>query len=295
MRVRFLLYSIERANRVNRKFVWIGQALSRVFPKVKYDLPRAGVDISAEKYLTASFFSALVYGVVFFLFFDALFYMRDGALMQGNTLAAGAIGLLFSVVFFFIHAIYPGLVSRNYASGIDDSLLFALNSMLIQVSSGVSLFHAMSNVSKAGYGSISKEFGKVVQDISSGESEAMALEKLALKTRSEYLKKISWQLLTSLRSGASLKGALTTVVDSLNTAQLRAIRDYAGELNILILLYLMLAAAIPTLGITFLVILSAMGGSSIGPEHILFITLFAGVMQLGLIGFIKTRIPKVYL
>ena len=33
------------------------------------------------------------------------------------------------------------------------------------------------------------EFENVVKDISAGESEAHALEKLALKTRSEYLKK----------------------------------------------------------------------------------------------------------
>ena len=246
-----MLFSIERANNVNRKFVWIGEKLSKIFFKVKYDLEKAELEISPEKYLTAAFFSALVYGILLFGLFYGLFYLRDSAITATNSILAFAIGCVFFVVFFFLHMVYPGITAKKYAAGIDQSLMFALKSMLIQVSSGVSLFDSMVNISKAGYGSVSKEFGEVVQDVSAGESEAKALEKLALRTKSSYLRRTSWQLLTSIRSGASLEGALSSVVLTLTAQQIRAIRDYAAELNMWILLYLLLAAAIPTLGITF--------------------------------------------
>lgn len=295
MRIMFLLYSIEAVDKINRKFVWVGYRLKHIFPGLGLDLERAGIKTSPEKYLTASFFSAIMYGIISFSFFYLLFFLRDAVITSDNTFTSVALGLFFLIIFFLLHVIYPGIIANKYAAGIDQSLMFALKSMLIQVTSGVSLFNAMVNVSKSNYGAVSNEFGDVVKEISSGHSETKALEKLALKTKSEYLKKTSWQLLTSLRSGASLQGALSTVVTSLNNQHIRAIKDYAAELNLWILLYLLLAAAIPTMGVTFLVIMSAMAGLNIGQEAIVIIIIGAALMQIALIGFVKTRIPKVYL
>src|SRR3989344_1953832 len=289
-----MLYSAERAEKISRRFLWIGERLSAFFFNVRYDLAKAGIELSAEKYLTASFFSALVYGLGFFILFFFLLVIRDGGIVPENGLMSLYIGAAFLIVFFLLHLIYPKIVARKYAAGIDQSLMFALRSMLIQVSSGVSLFEAMVNVSKSNYGLVSKEFENVVREISSGESEARAIEKLAVKTQSEYLKKTSWQLLISLRSGASLKSALSSVVELLNNQEIRSIKDYNAELNFWILMYLMLAAAIPALGITFLVLLSAMAGASIGQGHIIATVLAAAAMQVVLIGFVKTRVPRVY-
>ncbi len=283
MRVTFLIFSIERANRINRKFIWIGERIAKFIPGLRPDLEKAGLHIAPERYTTASVFSAAVYGMAFFFMTFFLFYLRDEFVTPKNTYMSIGLGLMFSAIFFVLHIIYPGIIANKYAAGIDQSLMFALKSMLIQVTSGVSLFNAMVNVSKSNYGTVSKEFDNVVREINAGESEAKALEKLALRTKSEYLKKTSWQLLTSLRSGASLKGALATVVESLNNQQIRAIKDYAGELNLWILLYLLLAAAIPTLGVTFLVIMSAMAGISIGVEALAFIIIMAASMQVVLI------------
>ena len=240
MRVRFMLFSIERANNVNRHFVWIGEKLSSIFFKVKYNLTTAGIEISAEKYLTAAFFSAAVYGLLFFGLFYFLLFARDAAITAESSILSALIGSAFFCVFFFLHMIYPGIMAKGYASGIDKSLLFALKSMLIQVSSGVSLFDAMVNVSRADYGVVSKEFEDLTKEISAGESEAKALEKMALSTKSDYLKKTTWQMLTAIRSGASLQGALSSIVQTLTSNQARAIKDYAAELNLWILVYLLL-------------------------------------------------------
>ncbi len=295
MRVRLMLFSIERARNINRRFIWIGEKLSGVFFKLKYDLGNAGIEIEAEKYLTASFFSALAYFAMFFLLFFGLMFVRDGAVLPQNTLFSLGVGTAFFFVFFMLHVFYPKIMSQKIASSIDNSLLFALKSMYIQVTSGVSLYESMVNVSKSDYGVVSKEFGEVVRDISSGESEPKALEKLALKTKSEHLKKTCWQLLNSIRSGASVQGSLQSIVNVLTREQERAIKNYAAELNMWILMYLLLAAAIPTLGVTFLVILSSMGGASVGPEHIVTIVIGAFVIQVILIGFVKNRVPKVFL
>jgi len=295
MRARFMLYSIEKASKINPRFVWVGKRLSGLFFSMKYDLASADFDLEPEKYLTACVFSALGYGMIAFLGFSMLLFARDGLFIQGNTLLALGFSLAAFIFFFLLHVFYPKLQAKKLASGIDNTLLFALKAMNVQVNSGLSLFEAMSNVSKSDYGLVSESFAAVVRDISTGESETKALEKMAMKTKSEHLRKTAWQLLNSIQSGASVQGALKSLVLELTRAQERAIKDYAAELNMWILMYLLLAAAIPTLGVTFLVVLSAMGGANVGQEHVILIVLGAFAVQIALIGFVKNRVPRVFL
>jgi len=97
-----------------------------------------------------------------------------------------------------------------------------------------------------------------------------------------------------MKSGASLKGAITSIVEILTNYQHRMIKDYTAELNLWILMYLLLAVALPALGITFVVILSSLAGASIQEFHIWLLVGAAIVNQIVLTGFIKNRIPKVY-
>lgn len=289
-----MLYSIERANNINRKFVWIGERLKGIFANLKYNLQQVDIRILPEKYLTAAFFSALVYGIIFFFVFYALFFFRNSEISPQNSLLSFLIGFAFFCIFFLLHVLYPGIMAKNYAKSIDQKLIFALKSMLIQVNSGVSLFDALVNISRSNYGTVSREFKALTKNISSGESETKALEKLALKTKSDYLKKTTWQLVSSIKSGASLQKALGSIVANLASQQTREIKNYAAELNLWILMYLLLAAAVPTLGITFLVILSSLGGAAIGPEHVLLIVFGSFAIQMVLIGFVKNKAPQVF-
>ena len=294
MRVKFVLFSIEQAKRFNKRSLVIGDFLKKVFVGIKYDLKKAELGIEAKEYLTAAFFSATIYGLAFFVIGTGLIFLRDGtieAVFPINFL----IGFVFFVLFFFLHIIYPGLIAKRIAFGIDQNLIFALKSMYIQVKSGVPLFNSIKNIANSDYGIVSKEFRTIIQEIVSGTSEAKAIEKMALRTKSEYLKKAAWQIITSIKSGASIAGALETTINTLTTNQLRAIKSYSAELNLWILMYLLLAAAIPTLGITFLIILSSMGGTNITQEYVIGIIFFAFVVQIVLIGFVKNRKPKVIL
>ncbi len=295
MRVMLLLFSLESADKLSRRLTWIGKLLAKAFFNVKYDLRRAELPIGAEQYLTASFFSALAYGLFFSAFFTALFFVKTQTMALPTLALCGGLGVLFFLLFLEIHAMYPALLAQQVASNIDRNLLFALKSMLVQISSGVSLYDSMVHVSRGNYGVVSKEFAAVVQEISTGFSEKQALEGLALKTKSEYLKRTCWQLVTAMQSGSSLQGALNSVVTVLLNFQLRSIKDYAAELNLWLMLYLLLAAAVPTLGITFLVILSSLSGASIGPTHLYQAVIGSFLLQAVLIGFIKTRVPRVYL
>lgn len=281
---------METARKIPASLAGIGRLLNNFFPKTQEDLDKAHISLSSEKYFAAAFFSSLVYAFLLLVFLAGLLWV------QGQLDAAKIfLALLFSAtvfgLFLFLHSIGPKIAARKYAAGVDKNLVSALNNLQAQVASGIPLFEAMVNVGKANYGEASLEFESMTKEMAAGENEISVLEKKMNKTGSEFLKKTCWQLLSSLRSGSSTEGALTSVADSLSSEQFRSIKKYTAELNLWILLYLLVATAIPTIGITFLVVLSAMAGISIGPEVILGMVFFAAMLQAVLIGFVKTRVP----
>lgn len=292
MRIRFMLLKVEHIY-VLSKYKNIGRLLEKFFKNIGKELVTAQIPLNAVDYLTLSFFSALLYGGILFFIILLVNLLKPEFGFQA-VFQAFSLGLLFFMIFLFLHTFYPKIMSGKVASEVDENLTVALKSMLIQVSSGVTLFDSMKNIASANYGKISKEFASVVQRISSGGNELQALELLAAETKSEYLNKTVWQMITSLRSGSSLNNSLSAIVNSLSEMQSRAIKAYAGELNMMILMYMLVAAAIPTIGITFLVILSAIGGSSVEESTIVTAVGAAFVLQVVLIGLVKNRVPKVY-
>lgn len=287
-----MLFPLGKIRKLNRRFLWIGSRLEIFFYSLKYDLIDADIENDIQEYLTASFISAAIYFLLGAFFGFLLAYIRGISGQLAFFISAG-IGLSFFVLFFALHILYPKIIAKQKSAEIDESLIFALNNIMIQLSSGIGLYDAMANASKAGYGIVSKEFGKIVDDINSGMCELKAIEKAALKSKSDYFKKALWQVITSMRSGASLYGALSSVVDSLNRKQSRAIRNYSAELNLWILIFLSGAAAIPSLGITFVIMLSALGGASIKEIDLVFIAAGAILFQIFVIGLVRTRVPKV--
>lgn len=290
MRVRFLLLSIEQANALPSRVVGLGTNIARIFPSLRPTLKLAHLPITAENYSAAALVSALAYGLVFGILFTIIGFFSTQGL---NAFQVGiSMGFVTALAAFTLHLFYPHIIAQQSAGGVEQGLMFALRSLQIQVNSGVSLYDAMANVARSNYGNISQEFEMVVQEINAGVNEATALERLALRTDSAFLKKTVWQLVTNIRAGSPLSSALQSIVTTLTEYQSRAIKGYAAELNMWILIYLLIAAALPTIGITFMVILSSIGGSEIKPDTIYQTIIAAFVIQVILIGFIGSRAPR---
>jgi flagellar protein FlaJ len=288
-----LLFPLDATNKISGPLLYAGNFLSKLFFSLKYDLQKAELQIDAERFCVAAILSAAIYAVIFFfvgIVFGIMIFRELG--LQSIIIAFG-----FSFFSFFgfliFHIISPKLAAQQIASMVDQELLFALRSILIQISSGISLFDSMRSISRSNFGQVSKEFGYVVKDINTGMSETQALEKLAFKTKSEILKKTVWQMIVTIRSGGSVVTALKTQVESLVLQQSDQIKSYSAELNLWTLAYLIIAAALPSLGITFLVIASAIGGSGVTAEFVTQIVILAMFIQIGLIMFIRSRVPKV--
>lgn len=288
-----MLFPIENARKFSERYLFIGRFLSRIIFSLKYDLQKSEINIDPERYCLASLISALMYSIMF-IFVGMAF----GAIITRELGITTIIIMIILSISAFVgmlvfHLFYPKLASFQLAGLVDQDLLFALRTMLIQLSSGISLFETIKSISKSNYGQVSKEFSIVVRDVNSGMSETEALEKLVFRTKSEVLKKTAWQMITTLRSGGSIVSALQSQVEALVAQQMDSIKAYSAELNLWTLVYLIVAAAVPSLGITFLVIASSIGGSGIGPEAVILIALLSMIIQMSMIMLIRSKVPKV--
>jgi len=288
-----MLFPLATARKFSDKYLFLGQIVARLLFSLKYDLQKAELDIDVERYCLAALLSAAIYGFIF-AFIGAMFGF---VVTRTFDLFLLAIMILVGVVSFFgmlmFHLLTPRIEAGRIATRVDQELIFALRSLLIQLSSGTSLFEAIRSISRSNYGQVSTEFGYVVKNISSGMSESNALEKLAFSTKSEVLKKSIWHILTTMKSGGSVANSLNSQVEELVAQQSDAIKNYAAELNLWTLVYLIIAAAMPSLGVTFLVIASSISSGGIGKDTVLLIALLGAFVQVGLIFIVKQKVPKV--
>ena len=295
------------AKGIGRAFTGIGTRVSYILPGLEYDLEVIGSDVDKGEYLATSMANALVWAVIIFLLLFLLSYARGtitptqigialsslsslrGFVMEIRWIILSTILVFFLFTAFF--AYYPRVLAKKIVEDVDKDLVYALKDLLLQISSGVPLFDAMVNISKSGYGTISKEFRRTVQDINAGEMQEIALEKMSLRTESEFLRRTIRQILTAFRSGASLQAALKSVIKNLQQYQYSQVKSYTYELNLWVLLFIIVSVAVPSLGITLLVILSTFGSISISEGFIVGLVAFCIFCEVALIEFIKSRRP----
>lgn len=274
-----------------------------------------GSDIEKGEYVAVSLANALAWALIIFLLLFALSYAKGNITLKetgGNGLEElsffGGLenlldasrwiiigSMLAFFVFFSVFSYYPHILARKIVEDVDKDLVYALKDLLLQISSGVPLFDAMVNISKSGYGVISKEFRRTVQDINAGEMQERALEKMALRTESEFLRRTIRQILTALKSGASLQAALKSVIKNLQQFQYSQVKSYTYELNLWVLLFIIISVAVPSLGITLLVVLSTFGGVSIDEGFIIGLVAFCIFCEVALVEFIKSRRPAIHM
>ncbi len=293
-----------------RRLRGLGGKIGSLVPGLAYDLREIGeTDVGA--YVTRALLNSILWGVLLTLLI--IFFLFSAGRVRGEIIALAATsrealvhaitgllpavggGLFVTILLLAFLIYYPHVLARKLAETVDKDLIFALKDMQLQISSGVSLFNAMVNVSKARYGNVSKQFETVVKDIAAGEAEDAALEKMAARTESEFMKRTVWQMITALRGGASLEGALGSIIAVLKRDQASRIRSFIHELNLWALIYMIVAVAVPGLGSTVLVVISAFGGIVVTEMTYLMALAACFVTEIIIIGFIKSRRPVVHL
>ncbi len=272
-----------------RIFFPIAKKLEPLFYHLNADLARVESKLSLVEHIAVSLYKGVYTAIMFGTLIGLLgIILQDAMIMKIAAISF----LLFFLLNFYTSLYYPRFISYKKAKKIEEDLPYALRHLLIQVKAGVPLYQAMVTVSE-GYGEASREFRKIIESINAGKSQVEALEDSISRNPSLPLRRALWQLLTAVKTGADLTRSLEAVVDEIMREQLIAIKKYGQELNPWTLMYMMFGIIVPSLGITFLMILSSFVGMVID-KSMLAIGLFTLVaFQFMFVQVVKNKRPSV--
>jgi len=280
--------------KISRYFIGVGDILSRTSPYTTVSLQQSG--ISADYNVSAREYFAICFTVSLFLFIGTSIAVAGALSLGGGTnISYGPIFGIIVAIFAYMQLIsYPKIIVGRRVKDIERNLLFVLRTILVQIRAGIPIFDTFLSIATGDYGGISEEFRSVIEKARAGESVIDGLEELTIRNPSIHFRRAIWQLLNALKSGSDVGDNLENVIDALSKEQLVEIRQYKSTLNLLAMMYMMIAVIAPSLGITVLIILSTFPGmEQVGKEETFWVLLGGVVfMQFMFMSIIKSKRPN---
>lgn len=265
----------------------IFQRFARTFPGLKLKLKQAGIDEKPEDFIKKTFLSAfyMTTGLVVALFLVlAKLNVLKGVLFL-------AIPIVFIVMFFYMIKLPDVRISRKEKE-ISKEIVFAGRFIIIELESGVPLYNTMINISK-NYKIVGQYFKEIVDKVDLGTSMEDALNDAVEFIPSNDLRKILWQIINSIRTGADVAKSLYSVMEQITKDQMTEVNKYGKKLNPLAMFYMMVAVILPSLGMTMLIILSSFIQFELSLTILLVLAGFLGFVQFMFISMVKFSRPAI--
>jgi pilus assembly protein TadC len=287
MIIPFVPFPLRKAIKEAKIFEKAGAVIAKSRPSLKLDLFQAEIQMHPKVYASIVALTTVFY---FFVMTPIIFLIGYISLRKPDFFLPLTVGGVFSLFIFSYLMRYPKFVAFRRIKKLEKDLLDTLEHILIEIKSGVPLFNAMIGVTD-GYGEVSDEFKIVVKEVNAGIPEIKALERASLRNPSLHFRRSLWQITNAMKAGSDVASALEAIVRNLTQEQIIAIRRYGQELSPFTLMYMLIAVIMPTLGITFLIILSSFAGLKIPDFLFPLILLVLIVFQYFYMGIIKTKRP----
>ncbi len=193
---------------------------------------------------------------------------------------------------FFLY--YPQIKEQRGYSDLNQELPYALRHMGIELKAGKGLHDSLITIRNANYGSLSREFNRVLEEIKFGNSTEDSLLEMSHRVNSEGLTRAIHQIIGTLRVGGNLANSLEIIAKDISFDMQIKLKEYAQKLNSFILIYTFIAILAPVISLIMLMAGSTVMGDIISSELLFVIyTIFFPlvVMFMGL--FIKKLEPNI--
>lgn len=279
----------EKKIRSSKLFLGVADKLVSFFPQIKIDLIQSDSDLTPEEHIAYSLYSAINLTLIILATIIALGVIFNNFEVLTIGIYASPVIYLFTL---FSSLSRPKIIAKRKAREIEKDLPYAMRHLLIEIKSGIPLYQGLVAISEK-YSICSKEVKKIVSDINSGKSQIDAIEDSIFRNPSKHYRRSFWQILSALKTGSSLESNLESTVDDLLKQQLIDIKKYGQELNPLTLMYMMIAVILPSLGITFLIIISSFVGGSLTKPIFIIVLMGLIIFQIMFMNLVKMKRPMV--
>ena len=214
------------------------------------------------------------------------------AFLIGPELSAMYLIIIVMIYIFLLQ--YPHMKDQRGYSDLNQELPYALRHMSIELKAGRGLHDALITIRNANYGSLSREFNRVLEEIKFGKSTEDSLLEMSHRVKSEGLSRAIHQIVGTLRVGGNLAGSLEIIAKDISFDMQIKLKEFSQKLNSFILIYTFIAILSPVISLIMLMAGSTVMGDVISSEllfviYAIFFPLV--VMFMGL--FIKKLEPKI--
>ena len=189
---------------------------------------------------------------------------------------------------------YPQMKEQRSYSDLNQELPYALRHMGIELKSGKGLHDALITIKNADYGSLSKEFNRVLEEVKFGKSTEDSLLEMTHRVKSEGLTRAIHQIIGTLRVGGNLANSLEIIAQDISFDMQIKLKEYSQKLNSFILIYTFIAILAPVISLIMLMAGSTVMGDVISSDLLFIIyTVFFPLVVLFMGLFIKKLEPKI--
>jgi Flp pilus assembly protein TadB len=125
----------------------------------------------------------------------------------------------------------------------------AIRVIILDMKANASMFDALRNVA-SNFNEIGVYLDDVINKVRLGSSLETALSEAVELVPSESFRVLMWQLINYLQTGTDVIPNLRTLVDEIVENQKIEFKKYGKRLNVLSLMYMIIAIILPTIGFT---------------------------------------------
>ncbi len=259
------------------------------YPDLKLKLLQAKIDKKPYDFVKQNLMGSMIITLV--LLFVIISFLEAFS-VKLNIIAIIIAGIAFFLLTFTVLMDSPEVAIKKQEHEIAREIIFAGRFLIIEAKSGVPLYNSMVNVAK-NFKVIGKYFKELVDKVNMGTSIEEAIGETIETTPSNNFRKILWQILNSLKTGADIASSLDGVVQQITKEQMIEIREYGKKLNPLAMFYMMIAVITPTLGITLMIVIATFLGIKVSMTVLLVTAITLGIIQLLFLNIIRSSRPAV--
>ncbi len=267
-------------------------AVNRVFKKIARGMPgldtklmQAGLKDTPANFIKKTIITAsyLTVGLVF-----SVSLVLSKTELGPMPAIISAPFLVIMAFFYFLK--FPDVKILRIEKEIDGEIVYAGRFLIIELESGIPAYESFRHVAH-NYPTIGKYFQSIIEDIDFGTSMDDAINRAIELTPSKNFRRMLWQILNSMNTGADVAKSLNAVVEQIVREQKVELNEYGRKLNPLAMFYMILAVVLPSIGITMFVVFVSFIGVELNMTSLLLIAGFMGFVQFLFYNIVKGSRP----
>ena len=240
------------------------------------------MDVSPEQYIKETVFYSVFLSISILL----IIFMFTRSFVVFLLLPI----LVFMLFFYVFNRVT--MKAKKIEQNISREVVFAGRFLIIELESGIPLYNTFDNIGR-NYKYVGIYFNNINEKVRLGTSIDDAINETIDVCPSENLRKLLWQILNSMNTGADISTALNSVLENIVREQNIAMKEFGNKLNPLAMFYMMIAVIVPSLGITMLIVFASFINLKLTLLYMMIIAVAIGLLQLMFLMMIKNSRPNV--